>query len=155
METMMSDAHTEGAPERQSTPEASSKVRYPTNHVVAIVDREAPLAAVVESLTSGGFLESEIHVAGGKEAVDRFHASTGRGGLAGLAIRVAEKLGMEDDEMALKAHYEQSMRDGGFLVAVAAPTDERKEAAADVLRTHGAHSINFLGRVLVEAMDRA
>lgn len=151
----MSDSRSEGAPERQSTAQPSPNVRYPTNHVVAIVDKEVPLAAAVESLTSGGFLDSEIQVTCGTQGADRLQASTGRGGLAGLAIRVAEKLGIEDDEMALKSHYEQAMRDGGFVVAVAAPTDERKERAADVLREHGARSINFLGRFFVEGMDRA
>jgi hypothetical protein len=86
---------------------------------------------------------------------DRLKASTGRGGLAGVAIRVAQKLGLEDDEMSLKSVYEQALRDGSFVVLVDAPTGERKERAAEVLRQHGAHSIHYLGRFLIEGMDNA
>ena len=129
--------------------------RYPTNHVVAVIDREVPLAEAVESLTGGGFLETEVQVACGTEMADRLKASTGRGGLAGVAIRVAQKLGLEDDEMSLKSVYEQALRDGSFVVLVDAPTGERKERAAEVLRQHGAHSIHYLGRFLIEGMDNA
>jgi hypothetical protein len=155
MEATMSDANDKQPAETQGAQEPPAKIRYPTNHVVAVIDKEVPLAAAVESLTSGGFLESEIHVTCGTTEADRLRASTGRGGLAHVAIRIAQQLGLEDDEMALKTTYEQAMRDGGYVVRVAAPTDERKERAADVLRKHGAHTINFLGRFTVEGMDRA
>lgn len=151
----MSDARSERPGEGQGAQEPPAKIRYPTNHVVAVIDKEVPLAAAVESLTSGGFLDSEIQVSCGTAEADRLRASTGRGGLAGVAIRIAQRLGLEDDEMALKSHYEQAMRDGGYVVRVATPTEERKERAADVLRKHGAHSINFLGRFVVEGMDGA
>ena len=71
-------------------------------------------------------------------------ASTGRTGLAGLAIRIAEKLGIENDEMAAKEHYEQALRDGRFLVAVSAPTDERRALAASLLRENGGHFVKLL-----------
>ena len=151
----MSDAQSERPAGTQGGKEPPPKIRYPTNHVVAVIDKEVALIAAVDSLTSGGFLDSEIHVNCGTAEADRLKASTGRGGLSGVAIRIAQNLGIEDDEMALKSRYEQAMRDGGYVVRVAAPTEERKERAADVLRKHGAHSINFLGRFLVEGMGGA
>ena len=147
----MPDTGHDHAPETQRAQEP----RYPTNHVVAVIDTEVPLAQAVESLTSGGFLDTEIQVACGNEMADRLKASAGRGGLTGVAIRVAQRLGLEDDEMSLKTRYEQALRDGSFVLLVAAPTADRKERAAELLRQHGAHSIHFLGRFLIEGMDSA
>ena len=72
-----------------------------------------------------------------------------RRGPAGVTIRVVQKLGLEDDEMSLTSVYEQALRDGSFVVLVDAPTGERNERAAEVLRRHGAHSIHYLGHDLV------
>jgi hypothetical protein len=55
-ETMMPDPSRDHAAETQRAQEP----RYPTNHVVAVIDREVPLAEAVESLTGGGFLETEF-----------------------------------------------------------------------------------------------
>ena len=99
-------------------------VRYPTNHVLAVLDTEEQLTAAVEGLIGSGCPESEVHVRSGTAAADRLGESTGRGGLAGLAIRIAERLGIEDEEMASKDQYEQAMRDGRFVLRVATPTEE-------------------------------
>jgi hypothetical protein len=101
---------------------------------------------------AGGFLASEIRVLSGPAAAERLGAKTGRSGLAGLAIRIAEKLGIEDNEMERKSSYESALREGGFVVAVAAPTDERKELAAALLRDAGAHTVNYFGRFTIEGM---
>jgi hypothetical protein len=39
-------------------------------------------------------------------------------------------------------------------VSVLAPTEERKQLAARVLRDHGAHWVNFLGRFTIETLQR-
>jgi hypothetical protein len=135
--------HTSSAREDEQPPD---EIRYPTDHVLGVLDAEAQLTAAVQALRGGGFLESELHVTTGQAAADRLDASTGRSGLAGLAIRIAETLGIENDEMQLKSRYEDAMRDGHFVIAVAAATDERKGRAAELLREHGAHTVASFGR---------
>ena len=119
---------------------------YPVNRVVAILDTDERAGAAVQALRAGGFLEAEIDVASGQATADAMHGHTGRSGLANLAIRIAERLGVSDDEMEVKAHYEQALHDGRFLLLVEAPSDARRDRAAEILRAHGAHTVNFMGR---------
>ena len=56
--------------------------------------------------------------------------------------------------MELKQHYEQALRVGGFVLAVLAPTEERKELAARLLREDGAVDVNFPGRFAMEPLRR-
>jgi hypothetical protein len=129
-------------------------VSYPTNHVVGVVARPDDASAAWGALTSSGFLQSEVTVTSGPAAADALRASTGRTGLAHLAIRIAERFGVNDEEMEAKASYEQALRDGKLVVGVLAPTDERKELAARILREHGARPINFLGKLTIEPLER-
>jgi hypothetical protein len=128
--------------------------QYPEGCVIGIIDTVDQLEAAVEALTSGGFLRSEIEVLYGEAAADRLDATTGRTGLAGLAMRLVAALGMPDDEMIMKADYEQALRDGHFLVLVLVPTEERKNRAARLLEEHGGHFVNFLGRFMIETLVR-
>lgn len=130
----------------------SKLVRYPADHVLGVVDTPEQLIAAVAALRDARFLDSEIDVWRGQAAADALDASTGRTGLAHLVIRVAERLGASNDEMAMKERYEQALRDGGFVVAVFAPTSERTELAAQTLREHDGHFINWMGRFTIEPL---
>jgi hypothetical protein len=152
MDSTMSEMPADHAAARREDAQPDEPIRYPTNHVLAVVDTEEELTAAVESLIGGGFFDSEVHVRTGTAAADRLNESTGRGGLAGLAIRIAERLGIEDDEMASKEQYEQAMRDGRFVLRVATPTAERKERASQILHEQGARMVRFHGRFAIEGM---
>ena len=121
----------------------------PTNHVVAVINSVEEATRTIQALTAGGFLDSEIHPLAGRAAADTLHANTGRTGLSNLAIRIADRLGIADDEMELKSVYEQALRDGHVLLAIESPTEARRERAAQILHDHGAHSVNFLGRFAI------
>ena len=134
--------------------EPGEPVAYPTNQVLAVLDSEDATAAAVHELVGGGFLDSEVHVSCGTDRADALRASAGRRGLAGLAIRVAERLGLQDSEMEFKSRYEQAMRDGKFVVRVLAPSEERKALAVDILGRHGAHGVSYHGRYTIEDIHR-
>jgi hypothetical protein len=136
---------TQPAADRSTAP-----VYYPENRLLGVVDSPAQVTSAVEALTAGGFLVSEVEVTCGQAQAERVAASTGRRGLLDLVIRVAERLGLADDEIETKGRYEQALRDGGLIVSVLASTDERKARAADVLRAHGGHLITFFGRLTIE-----
>lgn len=131
---------------------AENPVRYPENNVVGVIDTLDELVELVETLTSGGFLKSEIQEVHGQAAAEKLQASTGRTGLAGLAMRLIASIGMPNDETAMKDRYARALADGRSLVLVEASTDERKELAAKLLREHGAKFVNFLGRYTIEPM---
>lgn len=150
----MTEPRTDRDPTRQPERQPAEPIRYPTNHVVAIVDGPVELRSVYSALTDAGFLHSEISASSGRAAAEALDASTGRTGLAGLAVRIAERLGVADGEMEMKDRYEQALREGRYVVSVLAPTEERKQLAARVLRDHGAHWVNFLGRFTIETLQR-
>ena len=129
---------------------SADRTRYPENHVVAVLDTNAQVTNAIAALTSGGFMDSEIQYGTGAMAADELGASTGRTGLAALLIRLAERIGVADEEMEMKHRYERAMRDNKFVVSVAAPTDERKQRATEMLRAHGAHAIAYYGKRTIE-----
>ena len=129
---------------------ADAPVAYPANHVLGVVDTAAAVNAVRASLTNGGFLDSDIRVETGAERADTVDASTGRTGLAALLIRLAERIGATDEEMETKNVYEHAMRDGQFVVLIAADTPDRKERATQILREHAAHSVAYFGKHSIE-----
>ncbi|HEX6964836.1 MAG TPA: hypothetical protein VF166_03480 [Gemmatimonadaceae bacterium] len=125
---------------------------YPTDHVVGVIDTDEQLAAAVEALTRGGFLDSEITIDTGPASADRVRATTGRTGLAHLVIRIAEALGVENEEMAVKSYYEGELRRGHYVIEVLAPSEERKQRATQILREHGGHAINHMARFTIERL---
>jgi hypothetical protein len=131
---------------------SAEPVRYPTHNIVGVLDTADQLAAAIRDLTSGGFLESEIDVAHGPAAADRVDAATGRGGIAGLAIRIAEKLGLQNEESEFKNHYEEAMRSGQFVIRIAAPSEERKDRAAEILKQHGGHAVAYFGKYTIRKL---
>lgn len=123
---------------------------YPTDHLLGVLDTREQAASAVDALTSGGFLSSEVHVAAGSAAAAALAERTGRTGLTDLVIRIAERFGLPIDEMRVKDRYEQALRDGRYVLIIAALTEERRERATQILREHGAHDVNFLGRFTIE-----
>ena len=130
-------------------------IRYPTNAVIGILDTTAALEGAVAALNGAGSWASEIEVAAGEMAADAIHTSTGRTGVAGLVVRVAQWLGVQDEEMEYKSHYEHALREGHFVVVVQAPTDGRKARATELLRACGAYSLSFHGRFMIEDLSHA
>ena len=130
-------------------------IRYPRQNVVAVMDTAQQTEDAVNELTAGGFLESEIGIGSGADLADRVGDTTGRSGFTAMAMRFSEALGVPNDESEIKAQYEQAMRDGRFVVAVLAPTAERKQRAIDILSSHGAHDAAYFGRFVIEKLQLA
>ena len=124
-------------------------VQYPTNHVVGVLDSAKQTDCALDALVNGGFLESEVELIKPEE-LERMTAGTGRRGIHDWFIRVTGSLGLKNAETELKERYEHEMRNGGTLVAVLAPTEDRKDLAAQLLQQCGGHFINFFGRFNVE-----
>jgi hypothetical protein len=127
-------------------------IRYPKQNVVAVIDTARQMEDAVSELTAGGFLESDIGIGSGAEAADAVAGTTGRSGFQAMAIRFNEALGLQNEESEAKARYEQAMRDGRFVVAVLAPTPERKQCALEILSSHGAHDAVYFGRFTIETL---
>ena len=148
----MSEPRTDRDATQESAGRPTEPIRYPTNHIAAIVDTPEQLGGAIEALAGSGVGESQLRVLCGPAEAERLDSTTGRSGLLDLVLRFTERIGLPDDELAVKERYEQALRDSQFVVLVAAPTAELKERAARILREHGGHFINFLGRFTREAI---
>jgi hypothetical protein len=113
---------------------------YPLNHVIGIMPTGRDAITAFDSLGSG------------RELADRIRATTGRSGLLGRILDILDRFGAGGDEMDDRHEYEQALRDGGVTVLVLAPTEERKLRAAEILRLHGGHFINFFGKLKIEQL---
>jgi hypothetical protein len=134
---------------------ADKEVRYPENRVVGLLDTSEQLESAVAALTSGGFLPSEIEVIHGAAASQKLRENTGRSGLAHLAMRFAESIGMPNDETEIKNQYADGLGKGQLLIAVLAPTEERRRVAGRLLEENGAVNVRFFGQYTIERPGRA
>jgi hypothetical protein len=66
----MTDERSESSSQQCGTGSDAGPIRYPENHVVGIVDSPEAATEAVRSLTSGGFLPSEVTVACGPQTAD-------------------------------------------------------------------------------------
>jgi hypothetical protein len=108
-------------------------VAYPLNQVISIMPTEKEATAAFETLIANGFLEAEVTLISGPELADRIGSWTVSG-------RAPER------PLVAREEYVQALREGRVNVLVLAPTEERKQRAAEILREHGGHFINFFGR---------
>jgi hypothetical protein len=131
----------------------AKEVRYPENRVVGLLTTREQLESAVDALTSGGFLASEIEVIHGAAASEKLRENTGRSGLAHLAMRFAESIGMPNDETAIKNRYADELGSGQLLLTVLAPTDERRRVAGRILEEHGASRVRFFGEYTIESQS--
>lgn len=151
----MSDPRVDHTNERRARPRDEQPVQYPTNRMLAIIDTREQLRAAIDALTSGGFIDSEIEVFRGTAAAKKLQEETGRTGLAHLAMRFVEAIGMPNDETALKSHYAAALADGRFVISVLAADDARQRIAADVLRANGGEDVHFFSRFTITSPQRA
>lgn len=133
---------------------AAGEVQYPTHHVVAIFDTAEQTSCALDALLGGGFLEAEVDVNRGTEDADRLAAGTGRRGLQDWFIRITGSVGLKNAETEMKERYEQALRDNRSVVAVLAPTEERKDLATGLLQKCGGRFINYFGPLNVERIAR-
>lgn len=147
----MIDSHRNEQGTGRTDEQTDDPFRYPTHHVIAILDTPQQADAAVQALTSGGFLDSEVTIGCGTATADALSASTGRRGLARLGMRIAESIGIANDEMQFKAEYEQALRDNRFVILVNAPSEDRKHLATRILHEHEGRAVRYYGRFTIES----
>jgi hypothetical protein len=127
-----------------NAPQPDDFIAYPTNRVVGtIVDPEHAQAAI-EALLHVGFARQDIDILHGEEDLHRPHpAGTEHRFLNQFQRTLIRTLG---DEHKHLLHYVEDVRAGRWVIMVLAKKRDRREAAADILGTHGAESVEFYGR---------
>jgi hypothetical protein len=67
-------------------------------------------------------------------------------------IRLADRLGVRDDEAEVKGRYERELREGHYSVKVRAADSERIARALRVLQEHRARFVNLFTRFTIQRL---
>lgn len=114
-------------------------IAYPTNRVVGSIVDPKHAQAPIEALLQVGFARQDIDILHGEEDLHR-PAPTG------AEHRFLAQFRTFADEYKHLQHYVEDVRAGRFVIMVLAKERDKREAAADILGTYGADSIEFYGR---------
>ena len=119
-------------------------IAYPTNRVVGTIVDPKLAQAAIEALLQVGFAPQEIDILHAEADLHR-PDSTGAEHryLAQFQRTLIRTLA---DEYKHLQHLVEEVRAGRNVIMVLAKKRDKREAAADILGTHGAESVEFYGR---------
>jgi hypothetical protein len=124
---------------------------YPTNRVVGTIVDPKRAQASIEALLQGGFARQDIDILHGEEDLHRPDPTGAEHRfLAQFQRTLIRTLG---DEHKHLLHYIEDVRAGRNVIMVLAKKRDKQEAAADILGTHGAESVEFYGRWSWRSME--
>lgn len=115
---------------------------YRANVIVALMNDADEVVSAIDDLVQAGFAHDEIFVLSGPKGAERLDPSGRHHGLRRRLYRFVERFGGEREHLE---RYAEHMAAGGFSIAV--PADEnRKDEAARILGSHGAHGMTHYGK---------
>ncbi len=124
---------------------------YPTDHLMAILPSVVAADAAVSELAREGVTAGAVRILVGEDAALRID---GRGKHHGLVARIYRLVQFTQMDQAPDfRRYEIEARRGHPVIAVRETDAARRRAILAVLRSHGAHFINFYGRFFTETLD--
>ncbi len=124
---------------------------YPTDHLLGILPDDHAAGGVTADLGAIGVSPSDVRIFAGEDAALRID---GRGTHHGLIARLYRLVQLTQMDQAPDfRRYEEEARRGHPVIAVRETSPERRRAIRAVLRRHGAHFVNFYGRVYTETLD--
>lgn len=135
------------------TPESkkhSEFISYPTNKVAGTINDSADAQAGIEELIEAGFNTDEIDVIYGEEGMRRLDPTGEKHGLLARLQRTFLQLNEEPKHLR---HHVEDVLAGNFVIMVLAEESEKQARAAQILKSHGGHFINFYGRWTMQSLD--
>jgi hypothetical protein len=125
-------------------------ITYPTGQVLGVVDEPARAATVATELTAAGFAPAGVRVMAGPVGRDELGRLGARPTALSRAVRVFQFVLMDQTPDFLV--YERAIDDGRAVIAVRVADRDGMEAARDILERHGAHFLNYYGRLSTEEL---
>jgi hypothetical protein len=126
-----------------------SDIRYPRDRIIAVVDTRQHLRAMLVSLLQPGVQNEDIATLDARDT-DRMRATTGHAAPVSWFVRLAQRLGLKDDELEVKERYEEELRAGRLTVAVRATDSSLRARVIRILQPNGGHFIHSFGRYTIE-----
>ncbi len=126
-------------------------IAYPTNRVVGTIVDAKHAQAAIEALLQVGFARQDIDILHGEADLHRPDPTGAEHRFLAQFQRTLIRTLSDDHKHLL--HYVEDVRAGRSVIMVLAKKREKREAAADILGTHGAASIEFYGRWAWHALE--
>ena len=126
-------------------------IAYPTNRVVGTIGDPKQAQAAIEALLQAGFTRQDIDILHGEADLHRADRTGAEHTfLANVQRTLTRALGDEGKHLR---HYIEDVRAGRSVIMVLAKKLDKREAAADILGTHGAEGIEFYGRWAWQSLE--
>jgi hypothetical protein len=126
-------------------------ITYPTNRLLGVIDAPTDATRAVDALVRAAFPSAAITVLAGDDGRDRLgRLGHGPNALSHF-VRLFQFLLMDQTPDFLV--YERALRDGRTVIAVHASDRDRMLEASAVLELHGAHFLNYFGRLSTEEVS--
>jgi hypothetical protein len=126
-------------------------ITYPTNRLLGVIDEPEKAAAAVEALGDASFSQVDMIVLVGDEGRDRLGRLGHQPNAFSRLVRLLQFTLMDQTPDFLV--YEHALLDGRAVIAVQVADRDRMVMASAVLERHGAHFLNYFGRLSTEEVS--
>ena len=130
-------------------------IPYPTNRVVGTIADAKDARAALDSLLNQEFQPSEVDILHGEKDLHRLDPTGEEHGVLAQVQRTLIRIAGPVEEFAHLSRHVEDVRAGRFVIMVLAKEREKRDVAADVLKSHGAEFVGFYGRWAFESMNAA
>jgi hypothetical protein len=126
-------------------------ITYPTNRLLGVIDDPADARAALEALVVSGIARDDVTVMAGEDGLERVSRLGPPPSPLSRVIRAFQFMSMDQTPDFLV--YEHALLDGRTVIAVRASDRDRMLEASAVLELHGAHFLNYFGRLSTEEVS--
>ena len=126
-------------------------ITYPTHRLLGVIDAQHEAASAVAALTEKGLAPADVVVLAGDEGRDQIGRLGHNPNALSRIVRLLQFTLMDQTPDFLV--YERALLDGRTVIAVQLADRDRMLAAAAVLERHGAHFLNYFGRLSTEEVS--
>ena len=126
-------------------------ITYPTNRLLGVIDASQDATRAVDALVEAAFDPAGIVLLMGEEGRDRLGRLGHHPNAFSRVVRFLQFTLMDQTPDFLV--YEHALLDGRAVIAVHVASRDRMLEAAAVLEHHGAHFLNYFGRLSTEEIS--
>ncbi len=126
-------------------------ITYPTNRLIGVIDAPDEAVRAAASLTDGGFAADGVSVLVGEEGRELLGRLGHHPNALSRLIRGLQFTLMDQTPDFLV--YEGAIAEGRAVIAVHVMDRDRMLEAASILEQHGAHFLNYFGRLSTEEIS--
>jgi len=137
-------------PKRRHPMTNEAFVGYPEDQVLAAFASRADAARAIDEVREAGVPGAALSVYSGEEGEEAIDSDGTGNGLTGVVMRGIQLLMSDRDRLS---EYEETVQEGGVVVAVKAEDDDQKHAVAAVFRRNEGHHIRHYGTFAVEELN--